>query len=44
MTASTFSYSIVCVANGSKMEIAYVIDTKNIVYKEWILSLGKYVL
>ena len=44
MTASSFSYSIVCVANGNKTKIAYVIDTINIVNKEWILGLGRYVL
>ena len=31
MTASSFPYSIVCVANGNMTEIAHVIDTKNIV-------------
>ena len=34
----------VCVANGNKTEIAYVIDTQNIVRKERLLGLRKSVL
>ena len=38
MTASSFPYRIVCVANGNKTDIAYVMDTQNFVEKELILG------